>query len=353
MSFRLSSSRLFPSVLVAGATAILVNGSQGADTGRGRLIEFSEPRSAETITNLNQLTTKKDTLKQLEADLYRPFQTFTPKTSLDGFYDPPRPQPRVRPLSKEAKEKLERQRDWIFVDPDDASAGPTAESIFNLRQYDENGQEKKKLSVFEQFYQNEDRKRTEKEKARAKAEGLANSDKDSDSRDDSTSNRDRKSSDGFSDREQGLRKLFNTDQKSAGPSIPHGTLTDIFGLGEKTQSAEDIGKHNAALRDQFSSMLGSGWQPPSDPFKSSGGFTDTTKPAFGAVGNWDAFAGSARKENSSSLSGTAPSFNPSGSHSSLSDFGAKSAPAPAVTPAPVSKITPQTPSFTAPRRSFQ
>jgi hypothetical protein len=268
MSFRLSSSGLFPSVLVAGVAVFLANGSQAADTGRGRSIEFSEPRSAETITNLNQLTAKKDTLKQLEADLYRPFQTLTPKTSLDGFYDPPRPQRQVRRLSKQVKEKLERQRDWIFVDPDDTSAGPTAESIFNLRQYDENGQEKKKLSVFEQFYQNEDRKRTEKAKERSKTEELLNPDKNSDSWDETGSKGERKSSDGFGEREQALRKLFGNDQKSAGPTIPHGTLTDIFGLGEKTQSPGDIAKHNAALRDQFSSMLSSGWQPPSDPFKS-------------------------------------------------------------------------------------
>src|SRR5947207_15774493 len=111
MSLRLSRFGLFPSVLVAGAAAFFADGSQGADPGRGRSIEFSEPRSAETITNLNQLTTKKDSLKQLEADLYRPFQSFSPKTSLDGFYDPPQPQRQVRRLSKQTMDKLERRRD--------------------------------------------------------------------------------------------------------------------------------------------------------------------------------------------------------------------------------------------------
>jgi hypothetical protein len=352
MSFRLSSFGPFPCVLAAGATAFLAFGSPGADTGRGRSIEFSEPRSAETITNLNQLTTKKDSLKQLEADLYKPFQSIAPKTSLDGFYDPP-PQRQVRRLSKQAKEKLEKQRDWIFVDPDDASAGPTAESIFNLPQYDENGQEKKKLSVFEQYYQNEERKRTEKAKAKSKAEELLNSDKDSDLRDDSSSNGDRKSSNGSGDREQGLYKLFGNDQKSAGPTITHGTLTDIFGFGEKTQSAENIAKHNAAAREQMNSLFSSGWQPPSDSFKSPSSFSDTTKPAFNTPGAWDSLPGSSRKDNSSSLAGSAPSFNSSYSHSSVSDFGTKSAVTPVVTPAPATKITPQAPTFTAPRRSFQ
>jgi hypothetical protein len=342
-------------VLIAGATALLTFGSGGADTSRGRAIEFSEPRSAESITNLNQLTAKKDSLKQLEQDLYKPFQSFAPKTSLDGFYDPPQPQRQVRRLTKQQKEKLERKRDWIFVDPEDESAGPTAESIFNLPQYDENGQEKKKLSVFEQFYQNEDRKRTEKATARTKAEELLNSDKDSDSKDDLTSNKNRKASDGSSDREQGLYKLFSNEPKSAGPTFNHGTLTDIFGLGEKTQSAEDIAKHNAALRDQFNSILSSGWQPPSDGFKSSSTFSDATKPAFSTGGAWDSLPGSSsfRKDSPSSLAGAAPSFSSSFSQSPVSDFGAKSAVAPTVTPAPTTKITPQAPNFTAPRRSFQ
>ena len=41
---------------------------------RGRSIEFSSPRSDEVTTNLHQLTSKKDGLKQLEEDLYQPLQ---------------------------------------------------------------------------------------------------------------------------------------------------------------------------------------------------------------------------------------------------------------------------------------
>src|SRR5438309_368181 len=132
MSLRLSSFQVSPSIAIAAA-GLLVYGAHGADTRRGRSIEFSEPRSAEVITNLNQLTAKKDGLKQLEEDLYRPLQTFTPKSSLDGFFDPPeRPRSAAVVPSKRARELLERKRNWIFLDPDDDSAGPTAESIFNL-----------------------------------------------------------------------------------------------------------------------------------------------------------------------------------------------------------------------------
>src|SRR5882762_1711705 len=194
MSFRLSSFRIFPSLAVAGAACLLACSAQGADQRRGRSIEFSGPRSAEVITNLNQLTSKKDGLKQLEEDLYRPLQTFAPKSSLDGFFDPP-----------------ERQRNWIFLDPDDLAAGPTAEQIFNIPEYDANGQEKKKLSVMERYFENEERKRAGKTKAgKSRTDDLFGLQKESGALDEAGSKDDVKGSDEFSEREKALRKLFGS-----------------------------------------------------------------------------------------------------------------------------------------------
>src|SRR6266480_2434053 len=250
MSFRLSSFRIFPSLAVAGAACLLACSAQGADQRRGRSIEFSEPRSAEVITNLNQLTSKKDGLKQLEEDLYRPLQTFAPKSSLDGFFDPPeRPRSAITVPSKRAKELLERQRNWIFLDPDDLAAGPTAEQIFNIPEYDANGQEKKKLSVMERYFENEDRKRAGKTKAsKSRTDDLFGLQKEPGSLDEAGSKDDVKRSDEFSEREKALRKLFGSEPGSSPAPVVRGTLSDIFGLGEKTQSAEDLAKHNASIR---------------------------------------------------------------------------------------------------------
>ena len=85
MSFRLSSLQVCLGAAAAVAlSGLLVCSAQAGGKERGRPIEFSAPKSDEVTTNLNQLTSKKDGLKQLEEDLYRPLQSFSPKSSLDG-----------------------------------------------------------------------------------------------------------------------------------------------------------------------------------------------------------------------------------------------------------------------------
>src|SRR5436190_22056285 len=149
MSFRISS--IGYATLFAAAAALAVVQTQAAEQRRGRSIEFSEPLSAESITNIDQLTLKKNGLRQLEEDLYKPFQTFSPKTSLDGFLDPPRQRRSSTVQNKKAKEQLDRQRNWVFADPDDDASGLSAEEIFHVPEYDSDGQPKKRLSVFEQY----------------------------------------------------------------------------------------------------------------------------------------------------------------------------------------------------------
>ena len=78
-------------VAAVAVSGLLVCSAQTGGKQRGRPIEFSVPRSDEVTTNLHQLTSKKDGLRQLEEDLYKPLQTFAPKSSLDGVVAPPRP----------------------------------------------------------------------------------------------------------------------------------------------------------------------------------------------------------------------------------------------------------------------
>src|SRR5258706_11599657 len=120
MKFRVSSFRFrcLALLTVAALASLLASRAQGAEQRRGRSIEFSEPRIAEVITNLNQLATKNDGLKQLEEDLYRPLETVAPKNSLDGFFDPP--QQRHRPVSaiqsRRGKGTPQRQKKGALLD---------------------------------------------------------------------------------------------------------------------------------------------------------------------------------------------------------------------------------------------
>jgi hypothetical protein len=354
MSLRLSSVGCLATATVLAA--LFAWTTRAADQRRGRAIEFSELRSAEAITNLNQLSTKRNGLKQLEEDLYKPLQSFAPKTSLDGFFDPPE-QPRApsQLQSRRAKEQLDRQRNWVFLDPDEKAAGLSPEEIFHMPEFDADGQEKKKLSVFERYLANQDRKRADKAKTdksntgRNKSEDFFGSGEESDSRDDAGA-WDDKSTDGAGNRDRGVKKPFGNDIGGSAPLIGHGTFTDIFGLGEKAASAEDAAKHKAYM-DEFRSLLNSGWKTTGETLSSPGGLPEAAKSSFSPVGAWDSLPGSKSRETPSSFSGSVPSFSSSPSRSSGFDSSFRnSTPAPA--PAATTKVAPPIPTFTAPRRSF-
>ena len=66
MSFRLSSLRICSGLVAVAVISLLPCSAQTGGRQRGRPIEFSEPRSDEVMTNLHQLTIKKDGLKEME-----------------------------------------------------------------------------------------------------------------------------------------------------------------------------------------------------------------------------------------------------------------------------------------------
>jgi len=137
--------------------------AQTAGRGRGKAIEFSEPKSNEITTNLHQLTSKKDSLKQLEEDLYKSLRTFSGATSLDGVPAAPVVRPPAGPVipSKRARELLERHKNAYLMTVEDLAATPTAEEIFEIPEYDKDGLEKKKKTPIELYYERLDAKRAE------------------------------------------------------------------------------------------------------------------------------------------------------------------------------------------------
>ena len=149
-----------------------------------------------------------------------------------------------------------------------------------------------------------------------------------------------------------MKKDFGSN-KGGLSSTQRGSFTDIFGLGDRTVSAEDAAKHKAYL-DEFRSLLSSGGKAPADSFGSPGTLPESQKSSLTAVGNWDSFPGSGQRENASSVSGTKSSFSSTPGASSASGFNSRNYGTPAPTPAPAaaSKLTPTAPTFLAPRRSF-
>src|SRR5438552_4810676 len=72
-------------------SAVAVSPVLGGDKKRARAIEFSDPQSNETTSNTNQVSSKKDGLRQLEEELFQPFQNLAPKSSLDAVMPLPPP----------------------------------------------------------------------------------------------------------------------------------------------------------------------------------------------------------------------------------------------------------------------
>src|SRR5437016_413772 len=119
---------MLAAILLSALAASTVAGEKK----RARAIEFSDPQSNEATTNTNQATSRKDGLRQLEEELFQPFQSL-PKSSLDGIMpNLPGPRPTAQPVisNKRAKEMRERMKNWIFMAPEDQIKGLKPEEIF-------------------------------------------------------------------------------------------------------------------------------------------------------------------------------------------------------------------------------
>src|SRR5712672_4641929 len=91
---------------------------RAAETPHGRPIEFSDPKSTDIATNLNQLNSRRSGLRDLEDDLKSFQQSLFLRGSLDGVGAPqmhPIPTPTIR--IKQVKELLERNKNWAFRNP--------------------------------------------------------------------------------------------------------------------------------------------------------------------------------------------------------------------------------------------
>src|SRR5215475_8832969 len=112
-------------VLLAAAIIVAPNFCGAAEEGKAEQPAQVSGSKSGNATNSPSLKPKQNGLKQLERDLFRPFETISPEGSLDGAFVPtmPQPQPNTPAVqSKRAKELLERRRDWVFETPEEILA---------------------------------------------------------------------------------------------------------------------------------------------------------------------------------------------------------------------------------------
>jgi len=251
---------------LTGGLLLACNGRAG-EPPHGRPIEFSDPKSAEITTNLNQLSPRRGGLRDLEVDLTKSFQQgFSSRGSLDGIAEQQiryySPAPIIR--SKKAKELLEREKNWALMNPEDLTRGPTPEEIFNLPEYGPDGKEKKTRSAVELFYERQERDNRAvpaKRDRDRESEDLFLTRKHAGSRDDA-GQRDPAALPGeLNESERALRRALadskpNDNLSAPGSSQP--SFSDIFKLGNNSAISElsDAQKaYKKAYREQYEKLL--------------------------------------------------------------------------------------------------
>jgi hypothetical protein len=112
-----------------------------------RSIELSETNSPEILTNLNQITSKKEGVRQLE-DQLRTLNSFSTANSLQGDFPTPYASPNAPLPKRTLKELIERQKNWGLTAEELGTATADQESL--IWSGEEKGEGKK--SSLEQFY---------------------------------------------------------------------------------------------------------------------------------------------------------------------------------------------------------
>jgi hypothetical protein len=152
MSFRtLNSAWTVAGVILS--TLVSSHGQQPPPR-RGQPILFSEPRADTATSNLNEIVTQKRSPKNLEQEPQKTLDIFSVGDPGANMIMPPLrqlPPPNVN--SKRLKELLDKRKDRGFESPEDLVTGLTAEEIFKVPELDRDGQEKKKTTAMERYYQ--------------------------------------------------------------------------------------------------------------------------------------------------------------------------------------------------------
>jgi hypothetical protein len=337
-------------------SSLLLCSAQAGGKQRGRSIEFSEPKSDEVTTNLHQLTSKKDGLKQLEEDLYAPLQMFAPKSSLEGVVAPlPRPPAGSVIQSKRAKELLERRKNWVFMTPEDLLAGPTVEEILKSPRYDANGQEKREVAPMERYYRRLAAKRSGGDNpSQSKSDDLFGPAKTTNPRDQLAIHDDSNLPSGLRESALALKLLSESDTGADrfGQSAPRNSFSDTFGLDGNAPSREQVLAHKKYM-DEYRSVVDPGWQPPAaaNPFNPLPSLADAARPTgIPAAGLGGLPSLAAHKGLEAQMDVTHPMLGPPG----LPDMNAQALGQPRSAPVLPSVEPPKmvAPTFTAPKRAF-
>jgi hypothetical protein len=284
MSYWLASLRLGVALAVLAAGTPWLCTVQAQSRQRGKTIEFSNPKGNVGTNNLNPLTSRKDSLRQLEEDLNKQGRPFSDASSLDAVA-PPLERPYVPAIpSKRLKEEMDRRKNVFLLTPEDLVHEPTLQELLKVPEYGSDGREKESKKSFELWYERQDATHA----AALKGHLLHGDEKSHDATDGSRGQDTGRTADDLTlpsaldAKEQALRNLFDSDHSEnpfapAGPKA--GSSSDIFGLGQATPTKEQVLERKKYMQE-FSAILdGTSRALPAtaDPAKPSGNGTDPSR----------------------------------------------------------------------------
>lgn len=257
MSYRVASLRMGMIVAVLVACGPRFCTAQTGSRQGGKNIEFSDPKSGDLTTNLYQLRSKKDSLKQWEEDLSKSMGTGANAAVPDEL---PPMAPSARPVvpNKRLKELMERRKFEFLLTPEDLAHTPTLREMLDVPEYGPDGMEQKPKSPLERYYERNDSKRTGAGKSiRSQDEETSGLGDALVSRDGSGGAEDSRLPAGLQGKQQVLRRLLEpeTTANQLAPVAPNrSAFSDIFGLGQVTPTPEST-LENKNYMERYTSIL--------------------------------------------------------------------------------------------------
>jgi hypothetical protein len=339
--------------LLATAIAVTQNICSAAEE---RKAEQPGLRSGNVATNSTSFKPKQNGLKELEQDLFKPFETISPKGSLDGAFIPTmlQPQPNGPAVqSQRAKELLEHRRDWVFETPEEILDAQSTDDMLKRRGNDKQGDAKSKLSPMERFYERlSSKEKKESTRKGSKRDQLGESQKPGTLSDDSETDDDADLPLGVRETQREMRKLLAPKERKNDSTETGNALSDVFGFGRKTQSREEVEMQKERMY-RYKALLGLPVTPSleTDPLKPFRDIVGTSPKSPGLLPTMDSLGTLPQQNNFGMQSGSALTPN-----LSLLPEGAKIHTAPSLAPALPKVEPPRTlpppVTFNAPRRPF-
>lgn len=266
MSFRLSSLRdCLTLAFFAGACLFSTSAYAQGETRPRRAIELSETNNTEVLNRLNQLTDKKEGLKELQGEWSKAFESLSFENranegALPPQYTPPRPTPIP---SKRMKEFLERKRTWMLT-PDDLLPENSSDDWLNDAG-NGSGRKDRNKSSLKQFSEALDRRKTDNSKPDSmKGDEEGDLLKTPSLMPDNSLQDDPSLPAGIRNSAKNLRSWLGneTEQSALNPVETRSTFEDFFGFGNNRPNQEQEKAQKAYLDRYQTEVLGiSGLSP--------------------------------------------------------------------------------------------